>query len=212
MRSYSTIQYSMKTSKRAHKEQRPAEKLSAVNLWIMGLLVDHPMSAYEIARIVETDVIARHLKVSVPAVYKNVRELQRVGYLEMERARMGEMPEKKVYSVTDSGRKYFLKLMDHYSSNLLDYYFEFNTFLANLDKVDKETGLKMLGNLRDQFYSMKTWIVAHEQEARARKVYFAGRAIIKQYRMILHTLIAWIEEVIEEYRETGETGGRRHPG
>jgi hypothetical protein len=69
----------------------------------------------------------------------------------------------------------------------------------------------MLENLRDQFYRMKTWIVAHEQEARARNVYFPGRAIIKQYRMILYTLIAWIEEVIDEYRETDEIGGPRHP-
>jgi len=187
------------------------EKPSAVNLWIMGLLVDHPMSAYNIARIVETDIIARHLKVSVPAVYKNIKELQRSGYLEVERTRTGEMPEKKVYSVTENGKTYFLNLMDYYSNNLLDYYFEFNTFLANLDKVDKESGLKMLENLRDRFYGMKTWIVAHEQEARARNVYFAGRAIIKQYRMIIYTLIAWIEEVIDEYRETDKIGGHRHP-
>ena len=104
------------------------------------------------------------------------------------------MPEKKIYSVTDVGRKYFLKLMDHYSGNLSPYYFEFNTFLANIDKVNKKTGMKMLENLRDQFYRMKTGIVAHEQEARARNVHFAGRAIIKQYRMIIYALIAWIEE------------------
>jgi DNA-binding PadR family transcriptional regulator len=187
------------------------EKPSAVNLWIMGLLVNRPMSAYDIARMVETDVIGKLLKVSAPAVYKNVKELQRAGYLDMVRSRMGEMPEKKVYSVTQNGRDHFLKLMDYYSGNLLDYYFEFNTFLANLDRVDKETGLRMLGNLRDQFYQMKTWIVSHEQEARARNVYFAGRAIIKQYRMVIYTLIAWIEEVIDEYRETEELGGLRHP-
>jgi DNA-binding PadR family transcriptional regulator len=192
-------------------ETGPMGKLSAVNLWIMGLLVDHPLGAYDIARIVETDVIGRLLKVSVPAVYKNIKELQRAGYLEMERTRTGEMPEKKVYSVTESGKAYFLKLMDYYSSNLLDYYFEFNTFLANLDKVDKETGLKMLENLRDQFYRIKAWIVAHEQEARARSAPFAAMAIIKQYRMIDYTLIAWIEEVIDEYSQTDEIGAHRRP-
>ena len=187
------------------------EKLSAVNLWIMGLLIDHPLSAYDIARILESDVIGKLLKVSVPAVYKNVKELHHAGYLEIERMRTGEMPEKKVYSVTEKGRKHFLKLMEYYSGNLSNYYFEFNTFLANIDKVDKQTGMKMLENLREQFYRMKTWIVAHEKEARAKKVYFAGRAIVKQYRMIIYTLIAWIEEVIEEYRQTDDLGGHRHP-
>ncbi len=187
------------------------ERPSAVNLWILGLLMDHPMSAYDTARIVETDIIGRLLKVSVPAVYKNIKELQRAGYLGMERTRAGEMPEKKVYSVTGNGKTYFLKLMRHFSSSLPEYYFEFNTFLANIDKVDKETGLKMLESLRDQFYRMKTWIVAHEQEARARNVHFAGRAIIKQYRMIIYTLIQWSEEVIDEYRQTGRIGDHRHP-
>jgi DNA-binding PadR family transcriptional regulator len=180
------------------------EKPSPINLWIMGLLMDHPRSAYDIARLVETDIIGRLLKVSVPAVYKNIKDLKRVGHLEMEKTRTGEMPEKKVYSVTETGKKYFLGLMEYYSANVLDFYFEFNTFLANIDKVDKESGLKMLSTLRDQFYRTKGWIVDHEQEARTRNVHFAGRAIIKQYRMILYTLIAWIEEVIDEYRGTDE--------
>jgi DNA-binding PadR family transcriptional regulator len=171
--------------------------------------MSHPMSAYDIARIVETDIIGRLLKVSAPAVYKNIKELQRAGYLEVERTRTGEMPEKKVYSVTESGNAYFVKLMAHFSGSLPEYYFEFNTFLANLDKVDKESGLEMLGNLRDQFYRMKTWIVAHEQEARARNVHFAGKAIIKQYRMVIYTLIQWVEEVIDEYRETERIEGHR---
>ena len=116
------------------------------------------------------------------------------------------MPEKKVYSVAKNGEAYFLRLMDYYSSNLSNYYFDFNAFLANIDKVDKQTGLKMMEHLRDEFYQLKTWIVSHEQEAKERQVYFAGKAIIKQYRMMAYTLIAWIEEVIEEYRQTEELG------
>jgi DNA-binding PadR family transcriptional regulator len=182
------------------KVTKPAEKPSTVNLWIMGLLVDHPMSAYDIARLVGSDVIGILLKVSAPAVYKNVRDLQAAGYLEMGRSRTGEMPEKKIYTVTEKGKSYFLTLMDWFSRNFTLFYFEFDTFLANIHKVDKEAGLRMLSNLKDRFYEMKTWIVDHEQEARVHKVPFAGRVIIKQYRMIVYTLIAWIEEVIEEYR------------
>ncbi len=183
----------------------PQGKMSAVNLLIMGLLMGRPLSAYDIAQIVETHV-GRLVKISAPAVYKNIKELHRCGYLEVEKTRKGEMPEKKIYTVTEDGRAHFLKLMDYFSSHLSDFYFDFNAFLTNLDKVDKKTGLKMLENLRDQFYQMKTWIVNHEQEARARNVPFAGRVIIKQYRMIAYTLIAWIEEVIEEYRQAKDLG------
>ncbi|OGP63738.1 MAG: hypothetical protein A2170_08885 [Deltaproteobacteria bacterium RBG_13_53_10] len=185
------------------------EKLSIVNLLIMGLLIDRPMSAYEIVRIIETQIIGRLVKVSAPAVYKNIKELHQAGYLEAERKKTGETPDKKVYSVTEAGKPYFLKLMEHYSSSLSNYYSDFNVFLINLDKVDKQTGVRMLENLRDQFYQFKSWIVRHEQEARAKDIHFTGRAIIKQYRMMIYTLIAWIEEVIEEYRQA-ENLGKHH--
>jgi DNA-binding PadR family transcriptional regulator len=181
-------------------------KMSAVNLLIMGLLMDRPLSAYDIAQMVETQIIGRLVKISAPAVYKNIKELHRAGYLEVEKTRKGEMPEKKIYTVTEKGKDYFLKLMDYFSSHLSSYYFDFNTFLSNIDKVDKQTGLRMLESLRDQFYQMKAWIASHEQEARTRQIYFAGRAIIKQYRMMFYTLIAWIEEVIEEYKAAKELG------
>jgi hypothetical protein len=80
----------------------------------------------------------------------------------------------------------------------------------NIEKVDKKTGLKMLENLHNQFYEMKGWIVRHEQDAKARNVHFAGMAIIKQYRMVLYTLIAWIEEIIEEYRGTARSSRYHH--
>ena len=182
------------------------EKLSIVNLLIMGLLIDRPMSAYEITRIIETQIIGRLVKVSAPAVYKNIKELHQAGYLGVEKKRTGETPDKKVYSVTEDGKAYFLKLMEHYSSSVSSYYLDFNVFLINLDKMDKETGLRMLENLRNQFYQLKSWIVNHEQEARVNSIYFPGRAIIKQYRMMIYTLIAWIEEVIEEYRQTENLG------
>lgn len=182
------------------------ERMSAGNLIILGLLLDKPMSAYEMAHIIDSQVIGRLIKISSPTVYKNIKNLYKKGYLTAEVVKEGEMPEKKVYSVTDEGKAYFLKLMEHYSGHLTDHYFEFNAFLMNLDKADKHTGLEMLGNLKAQFCKIQEWIVPHEKEAKAMNVFFAGQAIIKQYRMIIFTLIAWIDEVIEEYREEPDLG------
>jgi len=187
-------------------EKQHEGKMSSVNLLIMGLLMDRPQSAYDIAQIVETQVVGRLVKISTPAIYKNIKQLHKAGYLEVEKVRSGEMPEKKIYTVTEGGQRYFLTLMEFFSGHFTNFYFDFNTFLINLEKVDRVSGLKMLEGLRDQFYEMKAWIVRHEQEARAKNIFFAGRAIIKQYRMMAYTLIAWIEEVIEEYRLTEDLG------
>ncbi len=182
------------------------EKMSTVNLLIVGLLLDKPMSAYEMAQIVEKQVIGRLIKISAPAVYKNIKKLHNEGYLIMEAVKEGEMPEKKIYTVTEEGKAYFLRLMEYYSSHLTDHYYEFNAFLINLNYVDKDTGLRMLANLKAQFGIMHGWIVEHEKEAVAHNVFFVGRAIIKQYRMVITTLLAWIDEVVEEYRQTDDLG------
>ncbi len=182
------------------------EMMSTVNLLILGLLLDKPMSAYEMAQLVETQIIGRLVKVSAPAIYKNIKRLHEDGYCTVETVKEGEMPEKKIYSVTETGKAYFLKLLGYYATNLQDISFDFNVFLLNLNKVDKQTGLAMLEQAKTKLAQIKDWVLQHEQEARARNVFFAGRAIIKQYRMIITTLINWLEEVIAEYRNEGELG------
>ncbi|MBI5416953.1 PadR family transcriptional regulator [Candidatus Poribacteria bacterium] len=182
------------------------ENMSTVNLIILGLLQDKSMSAYEMAQIVDSWVMRKLLKISSPTVYKNLKALYKEKYLAAETVKEGEMPEKKIYSVTKTGRAYFIKLMEYYSSNLNDFYFDFNMFLVNLDKVDKPTGLKMLENLQKQINQARNWIVQHEQENKANNIPFAGRMLVKQYRMVLSTLRDWIEEAIFEYRQTTDLG------
>ncbi|MBI5192784.1 MAG: PadR family transcriptional regulator [Nitrospirae bacterium] len=185
------------------------ESMSTVNLIILGLLLDKPMSAYDMAQIVDSWIMRKLLKISAPTVYKNLKVLYKETYITAESVKDGEMPEKKIYSVTEAGRAYFLKLMEYYSGNLNDFYLDFNMFLVNLDKVDKQAGLLMLHNLEKQINQARAWIVQHEQDMKAAEVFFAGRMLAKQYRMVLSTLRDWIEEVIVEYSNTSDLG--RHP-
>jgi hypothetical protein len=96
--------------------------------------------------------------------------------------------------------------MEYYSEHFQRPVYEFNAFLLNIDKVDKETGLRLLENLREHFLHGKTWISHHEQGMEGKNVFFAGRAIVKQYRMLFTTMVDWIDEVIEEYRQEKEPG------
>lgn len=180
------------------------EKMSVVNLMVLGFLLEKPMSAYEMANLLDDRILGRLMKISAPAVYKNVKKLHQGGYLSVEVVREGEMPEKKVYSVTDKGKDYFFTLMQHYSNKFSEYYFEFNAVLLNIDKVDKQAGLEMLTALQTHFKTVQTWIIAHEREAREKRIFFTGRALVKQARMVVTTLVEWIEEVIEEYRQFDE--------
>ncbi len=181
-------------------------KMSSANLIVLGLLLDKPMSAYKIAQIIENQVIGQMVKISSPTVYKNIKLLEKEGYLSMERVKEGEMPEKKVYTVTEEGKGYFFTLMEHYSRHFERPVYEYDAFLVNLDKVDKATGLKQLQNMREHFYVTKQWIYQHYEEAQKSAVFFAGKAIIKRYKMMFAMLTEWIDDTIDEYQHVKEMG------
>ena len=182
------------------------EKWSAANLIILGLLMEKPMSAYEMAHIIDSQIIGHLIKISPPTVYKNIKALHEKGRLTAETIREGEQPEKKIYAVTEKGKEHFLQLMGYFSSKLTPFFLESNAFLLNIDKLDKRRGLKMLQNLKKHIEDVQGWIKRHEREAGEKGIFFAGLAIIKQHRMMLDSLATWIDEVIEDYQKTKKPG------
>ncbi len=173
--------------------------MSTTDLIILGILLENPMNAYELTRFIDDKQVGRLLKISKPAVYKCCKRLFKAEYLDGETVREGEMPEKVIYSVNQKGQGRFYELMEHFSGNLNPFYFEFNSFLWNIDKVEKTKTLEMLKNLKDQLLALKNWIVQHEKETPS-SIDFAPRMIIKQYRMMIITLAIWIEETIDDYK------------
>jgi DNA-binding PadR family transcriptional regulator len=171
---------------------------STIDLIVLGFLLDKPTNAYELSNLILFQRIGLFLKISSPAVYKSCKRLAVEGYIQGERIKEGEQPEKTVYSVTPVGKERFLFLMEHFSSSFSPFFLECNAFIWNLEKIDKSEGRKMLKNLHDELSELNVWIMQHEKEA-ADKVSFAGRSIIKQYRMMLSALLAWSREVIDDY-------------
>jgi len=173
--------------------------VSTIDLIILGILIEKTMNAFELTRFIERERIGYLLKISTPAVYKSCKRLYKAGYLEGKVTRDGEMPEKVIYTVNQKGKERFYRLMEHFSGRLNPFYFEFNSFLWNIDKLKKKEALQMLENLKNQLLRLKKWITEHEKESSA-KIPFASRMIVKQYRMLVGTLAVWIKETITEYK------------
>ena len=179
--------------------------MSTIDLIILGILLENPMNAFELTRLVDNKEIGKLLKISEPAIYKCCKRLFKAGYVDGEKVREGEMPEKVIYSVNQKGQGRFYELMEHFSGKLNPFFFEFNSFLWNIDNVEKTKALEMLKNLRDQLLALKNWIIQHEKETPSSSG-FAIRMIHKQYRMMLTTLAIWIEETINDYKSEHNIG------
>ena len=173
--------------------------MSTIELIILGILQKKPMNAYELANFIDERQVGRMLKISTPAIYKTCKRLYKANYLDGETIREGENPEKVVYSVNPNGKKHFFSLMEHFSGTLQPFYMDFNAFLWNIDLLKPKKAIEMLENLKAQLIQLKQWVIPHENEAQAES--FAVRMIIKQYRMVLFTLVDWIEETIDGYKK-----------
>ncbi|MCP4132660.1 MAG: PadR family transcriptional regulator, partial [bacterium] len=169
--------------------------MSSIDLVIFGYLKTMgPMNAYDLARKIEATRVKKIVKIGSPTLYQNIKKLAAKNYLTGTAVRDGEMPEKIVYEITESGEEYFLKLMHNYSSDPGRMYFAFNAFIKNLENVDKKTGSKMLGNLKQYFFDMQADLETDMSELEGAP--WAAKIIMKQYSILLKGLIEWIEEVI----------------
>jgi len=171
--------------------------MSTINLFLLGFIRERPRSAYEMANFIEDHNIPRMIKISAPAVYKNLIKLSREGYLETEKVKEGEMPEKTIYSITEKGQEFFYQLLEEYSRKQVKFHFDFNSVIISLDKIEKSEAEHYLRNLREEFYDRKKLI--EKNMDLLKDIPTEGRAIIRQFYMINNTLIEWLEEFMEEY-------------
>jgi Predicted transcriptional regulators len=171
--------------------------MSAIDLIILGRLIDGPKSAYEMKKELEAQNIRNWVKIGIPTVYQNLIKLHQKGYLDAKTIKEGEMPEKTIYTINMDGLTHFQQLMKKYSSEIDHIYFEFCSFVDNLDKVDHNTGMAMLASLQEQFDIRKL----HLEKETVKKSYLPvhSLAIIKLYQGLFTFLSDWARELSEEY-------------
>ena len=173
--------------------------MSSIDLVILGFLKRKSMSAYEFTKFVEFIRMKKWMKIGSPTIYQNLKKLAAHNYLSTETVKEGNMPEKAIYSITASGKEYFLELMEHFSKNPGKIYFDFNAFIINLHLVDKDVGLEMLNNLR-QYFCKAQADLEHDM-AELQNASLGGKAIMKQYHIVFSGMLQWIEELIQEYQD-----------
>jgi len=171
--------------------------MSAIDLVILGRLINGPKSAYDLKKELESQNIRNWVKISIPAIYQNVIKLHQKGLLEARTEKAGEMPEKTIYTINDAGIGHFHSLMNRYSQEVNSIYFDFSAFIENLDKIDRDTGFAMIQSLQEQFFKKRQ----HLKKEMERRSYLPVHsfAIMKLYYGMFKFLHEWAEELAGEY-------------
>ena len=193
-----TILYSMIYTIKYSKE----DTMSAIDLIILGMVKEKPMSAYDLQKNVEYRHISKWVKISTPSVYKKVITLESKGYIKGKNDNENSIPGKVIYSITEEGNEYFISLMKKTSEKMVNVFLDFNAVIVNLNNIDKGLGLSLAENISkeiDKYYS-----VVDEKITEREHIPFTGKTILKQQLMIGEALKDWSEEFIKTYREEGE--------
>jgi len=174
--------------------------MAAIDLIVLGMLKKQALSAYDIQKLVEYRNISKWVKISTPSIYKKVIQLEEKGLLRSVSVRKNHMPEKTVYSLTDSGEQEFERLMRELSDQPVRMFLDFNAVIVNLDSIPLETQKTCVSNIEKNVQDLKAYLEENLREKEnAPEVPEIGMAVLRQQFVLAETIEAWIEELKKRF-------------
>ena len=82
-----------------------------IDLVILGILMGAPLHGYMIKQAIEGSYGDRYFKLSNSALYPTLARLEKEGYIEGKRELQETVPDRKVYHITEAGRKKLVELV-----------------------------------------------------------------------------------------------------
>ena len=173
--------------------------MSTIDLTLLGIIIEKPVSAYDLKK----EIIYRNLnewtRISEPIIYKKVNSLAEKGYLESTVVQQRNYAPKKIYEITMSGKEYFQELMEKYSMQEVKIPIDINTIIANLEKVSAQKAVFLIQNMIQQMELKinKLMLVSQNRE----HIPAGGKAIIQQQLDLYTYLKKWLSELKLLYTE-----------
>ena len=174
--------------------------MATIDLIVLGILKKESMSAYDIQKLVEYRNISKWVKISTPSIYKKVIQLEEKGYITSTQVKEGKMPEKAVYTLTDSGKSQFEKLMIEISLKPIHIFLDFNAVIVNLDSLSRENQRACLANIEDNIKTLKSYLEENESlKKNAPEIPETGMAVLEQQLILIQAIETWIASMKEHF-------------
>ena len=174
--------------------------MATIDLIVLGILKKESMSAYDIQKLVEYRNISKWVKISTPSIYKKVIQLEEKGYITSTQVKEGKMPEKAVYTLTDSGKSQFEKLMIEISLKPIHIFLDFNAVIVNLDSLSRENQKVCLANIEDNIKTLKSYLEENENlKKNAPEIPESGMAVLEQQLILIQAIETWIASMKEHF-------------
>lgn len=174
--------------------------MATIDLIVLGMVKKHPLSAYDIQKLVEYRNISKWVKISTPSIYKKVIQLEEKGLLQSVSVRENNMPEKAVYSLTPNGEQVFEQLMQEISAQPIRIFLDFNAVIVNLDSLPLDIQKSCISNIEKNVQELKSYLEENLQEKEnAPEVPEIGMAVLRQQFVLAETIETWIASLKKKF-------------
>lgn len=172
--------------------------MAAIDLIVLGILKKESLSAYDIQKLVEYRNLSKWVKISTPSIYKKVIQLEEKGLINSSRVKEGKMPDKAVYSLTETGDKEFEKLMLEISTKPIHFFLDFNAVVVNLESLSHEKQKQCLADIESNIKTLKVYL---EENLAIKKddsdIPEVGMAVLQQQLILAKAIETWIDTLKE---------------
>ncbi|MAS32802.1 MAG: hypothetical protein CL610_02270 [Anaerolineaceae bacterium] len=157
---------------------------------ILGLLMEHPMSGYDIRKHVQT-ALGAVANASYGTLYPTLHKLLGEGAVEVEEIPQQSRPAKKVYQITGEGRQVFLTWLKQSPSADDQTRREFLTKLYLAKYLSTDEVLRLLSVRRGHIEAAVQTLAADQGRAAE-----ARQAWIISYALSMHKAeLDWLEQI-----------------
>lgn len=170
--------------------------MAAIDLIVLGIIKQSPISAYDIQKTVDYRNISKWVKISTPSIYKKVLQLEQKGFIESTIEKNGKMPEKTIYSITDSGKKEFEHLMENVSCEPINFYLDFNAVIVNLPNLSEKNRKICLDNIKENLLKTRQELEQNlKQKEKLSSISKEALAVLNQQYQLALAIENWIKHL-----------------
>ena len=172
---------------------------------ILGFLNYHPYTGYGLKKIFDNSV--QHFwHADQSQIYRSLARLTDQGYVEMEKVQQKDRPDRKVYTITDSGRSELLKWLSAppppdgpHSSSLVQVFFAGQ--LSDEEILAKfESFTNVMRTFLAQYDQVPAQIAPFQKEIDSPREYFFWMLTLENGITNMRANLAWAESVIERIK------------
>ncbi|MGM9923903.1 MAG: PadR family transcriptional regulator [Bacillus sp. (in: firmicutes)] len=165
------------------------------SLVLLGLLMTQSQHGYQINEFIENNLGAI-TDMKKPTAYATLDKLSKKGYIEVRTEQEGNRPPRKVYSINESGKRYFYELLIHNLSSAEKVHYHGDLGLMFMDYLPMTQAVDALHQRLEQTGHLLAGIKKMPRHNKAKTVNLA----INHKIAMLEAEMAFLQSTIEELR------------